>query len=65
MLNEERKRGAGILMSTHVLDTAEKICDSFLLVADGRLVAQGTLENIQEQCGMPEASLFDCFHSLL
>ncbi|WNR45449.1 ABC transporter ATP-binding protein [Paenibacillus roseipurpureus] len=65
MLEEERKRGAGILMSTHVLDTAERICSSFVLLSGGRLVANGNLQDIQEQCGMPDATLFDCFHSLL
>jgi ABC-2 type transport system ATP-binding protein len=65
MLNEERKRGAGILMSTHVLDTAERICTSFLLLSGGKLVASGTMTDIQEQCGLPGATLFDCFHSLL
>lgn len=33
----ERQRGAGILMSTHVLDTAERYCDSFLLMSEGTL----------------------------
>ncbi|MGG1555864.1 ABC transporter ATP-binding protein [Paenibacillus ferrarius] len=65
MLEEERKRGAGILMSTHVLDTAERICSSFVLLSGGRLVANGTLQDIQKQCDMPDAPLFDCFHSLL
>jgi ABC-2 type transport system ATP-binding protein len=65
MLEEERKRGAGILMSTHVLDTAERICSSFVLLSDGRLVANGTLQDIRQQSGLPDASLFECFHSLL
>jgi ABC-2 type transport system ATP-binding protein len=65
MLDDERKRGAGILMSTHVLDTAERICTSFVLLSGGRLVANGTLNDIQKQCGLPDAPLFDCFHSLL
>ncbi|PYI50717.1 ABC transporter ATP-binding protein [Paenibacillus flagellatus] len=63
-LNEERSRGAGILMSTHVLDTAERICDSFVLLDGGAVVAQGDLDRIRETCGMPDASLFDCFHAL-
>ena len=64
MLNGERKRGAGVLMSTHVLDTAEKICSSFLLLSEGSIVAQGTLEDIRGACGLPEASLFDCFAAM-
>jgi ABC-2 type transport system ATP-binding protein len=64
LLEEERRRGAGVLMSTHVLDTAEKICDRFILLDQGSIVAQGDLQQIQQQCGLPDASLFDCFHSL-
>ncbi|MCR8645701.1 ABC transporter ATP-binding protein [Paenibacillus sp. N1-5-1-14] len=65
LLNEEKERGASILMSTHVLDTAERICDGFVLIAGGTLVANGTLDDIRTQCGMPEATLFDCFHELV
>jgi len=64
MLAEERRRGAGVLMSTHVLDTAERICDRFLLIEGGKMVAEGNLEQIRQRCGMPEATLFDCFHYL-
>lgn len=65
-LEGEKSRGAGILMSTHVLDTAEKICDSFVLVNKGRLAAQGNLNDIRRKCnGSIEASLFDCFLQLV
>ncbi|KAB2334344.1 ABC transporter ATP-binding protein [Bacillus mesophilum] len=63
-IEEERKRGAGILMSTHVLDTAEKVCDRFLMIHEGQLQAKGTLADIREQCCLPNASLFDCFHQI-
>ncbi|MCJ8011767.1 ABC transporter ATP-binding protein [Paenibacillus sp. KQZ6P-2] len=64
LLDEERQRGAAVLMSTHVLDTAEKICDRFIMISAGRTVAQGTIADIREQAGLPGASLFDCFDSL-
>ena len=63
-LAAERERGAGILMSTHVLDTAEKICDSFVLINGGSVVAQGTLSDVRQTAGNPEASLFECFLAL-
>lgn len=63
-IDEEKRRGAGILMSTHVLDTAEKICDRFLLISTGRLIADGTLQDIREKSHLPDGSLFDCFHIL-
>lgn len=64
LLDEERRRGAGVLMSTHVLDTAERICDDFVLIDRGRVAASGTLAEIRSRCGNPEASLFDCFDQL-
>ncbi|MBT2291782.1 ATP-binding cassette domain-containing protein [Paenibacillus albidus] len=64
LLEAERYRGAGVLMSTHVLDTAEKICDNFLLISGGQIAASGTLEEIRTRAGLPEASLFDCFDEL-
>lgn len=63
-IEEERKRGVGIMMSTHVLDTAEKVCDRFLLVNNGILAASGTLDEIRQQCNLVEGSLFDCFHQI-
>lgn len=65
LLQSERERGAGVLMSTHVLDTAERICDRFVLIAEGSVIAQGTLDDIRAASGRPGASLFDCFHTLV
>jgi ABC-2 type transport system ATP-binding protein len=64
LLNSERSRGAGVLMSTHMLDTAERICDRFILLDHGSIIAQGDLQQIQSQCKLPDGSLFECFHSL-
>jgi len=64
MIEEEKKRGATILMSTHVLDTAEKICDRFLLLSNGRLIAEGTIDDIRQKSRLPDGSLFDCFDVL-
>lgn len=64
MLDKERQRGAGVLMSTHVLDTAERVCDSFVLIHQGHIVARGTFEEVRQACGLPEGTLFDCFEAL-
>ncbi|MDQ0173108.1 ABC transporter ATP-binding protein [Paenibacillus tundrae] len=64
LLDEERLRGAGVLMSTHVLDTAERICDRFILIHAGHSAAEGTLDEIRAVAELPEASLFDCFDIL-
>lgn len=64
VIEQEKSRGAGILMSTHVLDTAEKICDRFLLISDGTTVAEGSLEQIRSASDLSNGSLLDCFHVL-
>jgi len=64
MLDAERRRGAAVLMSTHVLDTAERVCSSFLLISEGTLMASGTLDDIRKASGMPGATLFDCFTAM-
>lgn len=64
-LDEERSRGAAVLLTTHVLDSAERLCDRFVLVHEGIVAASGTLTDIRAaaNCGA-EARLFDCFHKL-
>jgi len=65
LLDSERSRGAGVLMSTHVLDTAERICDAFVLIDSGSVVAQGSLDDVRRAAGTAgDAPLFDCFHAL-
>ncbi|WP_416149186.1 ABC transporter ATP-binding protein [Salipaludibacillus sp. HK11] len=56
-----REEGCGILMSTHILATAEKYCDRFLFLDQGKLILQGTLQQLQEQANMPGADLDDIY----
>lgn len=65
LLSQARAQGAGVLMSTHVLDTAEKICSSFVLIDGGTVVTHGNLAEIREQSHLPAGSLFECFDKLL
>ena len=65
LIKKERENGTGILMSTHVLDTAEKVCDSFVLINSGKQLATGTLAQLGQQCGQNDFSLFDCYHHLV
>lgn len=64
-LEEEKQRGAGVLMSTHVLDTAERICDKLLLIEKGRVIASGTLDEIREKANLAGGTLVDCFDHLV
>mgnify|MGYP001214723732 CR=1 FL=1 len=56
-----KKNGAGVLMSTHILATAEKYCDRFIILHEGRVAMQGTVEQLRDQSGMAHASLDDIY----
>ena len=51
--------GATILLSTHLLDTAERICDRIGIIDKGRLKAEGTMDELRGLGG--EQSLEDIF----
>ncbi|MDF2557462.1 MAG: multidrug transporter ATP-binding protein [Bacillales bacterium] len=59
-----KESGAGVLMSTHILSTAERYCDRFIIMHEGKIKAQGTLEELQNQYGMLHASLDDIYIAL-
>jgi ABC-2 type transport system ATP-binding protein len=56
-----KEEGAGILMSTHILATAERYCDRFVILHEGRVKAKGTLETLREESNMKNASLDDIY----
>lgn len=60
-----KQGGAAILMSSHILSTVEMYCDRFLIVHQGKLVAQGNLEDIREQVGLRGATLEQLFYTLV
>ena len=53
------KQGAAVFFSTHVLETAEKLCDKIAIIRDGRLILSGNIDEVRGA-----ASLEDVFLSL-
>lgn len=51
LLKEEMRRhcqaGNTVFFSTHVLDVAEKLCDEIAIINRGRLIAEGSLEELR------------------
>lgn len=58
-----RDEGKAILVSTHKLEEAERLCDRFGLLHRGTLRHEGTLAELRQQTGQP--SLVDMFLNLL
>ncbi len=64
LLEEEKAKGTSIPMSTHVLDSAEKMCDSFVILHQGQVRATGNLEELQHAFNMKGASLNEIYLAL-
>lgn len=64
LLDQAKRDGAAILMSTHVLDAAERMCDRFVILHQGQVRAQGTLADLRADFGQADASLNDIYLSL-
>lgn len=64
LMKKMKENGAGILMSTHILATAERYCDRFIILHEGSVRAKGTLKELQEQFSMPNATLDDLYIQL-
>ena len=64
LMNEMKQQGAAILMSTHILATAEIYCDRFVVLHNGEVRANGTMEELREEFNLPDSSLDDIYLSL-
>lgn len=64
LLADEKSKGKSILMSTHVLDSAEKMCDGFVILHKGQIRAKGTLDELRSTFGDAKASLNDIYMTL-
>ncbi len=60
-MESQKKKGASVLMSTHILSTAERYCDRIILLHNGRVRAMGTMNDLRRTFGMPDASLDDLY----
>ena len=49
--------GGAIFFSTHVLEVAEKLCDRVAIIRQGKLVANGTMEEVSGDASLEEVFL--------
>lgn len=56
--------GCAILVSTHLLDTAEKLCDRVIIMARGKKLTEGTLAELRTATHMEGESLEEVFLKL-
>ncbi|ASJ93119.1 MULTISPECIES: ABC transporter ATP-binding protein EcsA [Staphylococcus] len=61
LMVEKRNENRTVLMSTHILATAERYCDRFIILDKGEIVAFGNLEELREQTGLKDKTLDDIY----
>ena len=57
MMREHCDKGGAIFFSTHVLEVAEKLCDKVAIIKQGRLVKEGTMEEVKGDESLEEVFL--------
>ncbi|HYS48141.1 MAG TPA: ABC transporter ATP-binding protein [Xanthobacteraceae bacterium] len=65
VLRERVRAGGAVLMTTHILEVAERMADRIGVIAAGRLIAQGTHDDLRRQAGQGDTSLEDTFLALV
>jgi ABC-2 type transport system ATP-binding protein len=65
LLQARVRAGCTVIMTTHILEVAERMADRIGVIAAGRLVAEGTLTELRRQDGRNDTSLEDMFIALV
>src|SRR5437899_2674342 len=65
LLQERVRSGCTVIMTTHILEVAERLADRIGGIAKCQLVAEGTLAELRQQNGHTDTSLEDLFIALV
>lgn len=63
-IQRARDAGCSVLVSTHLLDTAERLCDRAIIMARGKKLAEGTLDELRSLSGLESDTLEHIFLKL-
>src|SRR5438067_3533572 len=64
LIHSLARDGVTTVFSTHVLEIAEAICDRLTILQSGRVLAEGTAEELREKAGLSHSGLEDVFLKL-
>jgi ABC-2 type transport system ATP-binding protein len=64
LLTARVRAGATIILTTHILEVAERLADRIGIVTRGRLAVEGTLAELKAAAGRDALTLEDVFLSL-
>jgi ABC-2 type transport system ATP-binding protein len=53
--------GGSVLLSTHIMEVAEDLCDRVGIIDEGKLVGEGSMKDLREQAQTQDATLEQLF----
>ena len=65
VLRECVNAGGAVVITTHILDVAERMADRIGVIAAGRLIAEGTLDELRRHAGKSTSTLEETFLALV
>ena len=60
-LREQVTRGKTVIVTTHILEVAERMADRIGIIGGGKLLAEGTLDELRDRAGTEGMTLEDTF----
>ncbi len=65
VLTQRVEAGGTVIMTTHILEIAERMADRIGVISGGRLVAEGTLQELRAQVGQGDSCLEEMFLNIV
>ena len=65
MLTERTRSGSTVIITTHILDVAERMADRIGIIHHGKLLTEGTFDELRAHSGRQNATLEDLFLNLI
>src|SRR5688572_289478 len=65
LLQARVRAGASLILTTHILDVAERMADRIGIIQHGRLLSEGTLSELRQRAGAESATLEDVYLQLV
>jgi ABC-2 type transport system ATP-binding protein len=59
------EKGCSVIMTTHILEVAERMAERIGVISRGRLIAEGTLETLRQGAGGTDSTLEEIFLGLV
>jgi ABC-2 type transport system ATP-binding protein len=63
-LHELKSQGVTTILSTHVLEIAEAVCDRIAIMYQGNILALGNMNELRQKASLPNSGLEDIFLKL-